>query len=160
MAEARTRALEDFPPYSYRDDPAVPAFPDEKALIVFDGVCVLCNNFARFVAQHDKADMFRFAHAQSELGGALYRHYGLNDTEFETNLLIESGRAYGRLDAFSRIMRKLGWPWSVARMLMLMPPSARNRFYAYVARNRYRMFGKHESCPVPGDPAVAERLVG
>ena len=160
MADAPPRAFYDFPAYCYRDDPAVPVFPDEKALIVFDGLCVLCNNFARFVAQHDKADAFRFTHAQSALGGALYRHYGLNDTAFETNLLIMNGRAYGRLDAFLRIMRKLGWPWSVACMLMFMPPSSRNRFYAYVARNRYQMFGKHESCPVPGDPAVAERIVG
>ncbi len=160
MTEARPRALEDFPAYSYRDDPAVPVYPDEKALIVFDGVCVMCNGFARFVAERDSKDEFRLTQAQSELGQALFRHYGLNDTEFETNLLIMGGRAYGRLEAFARVLRKLGWPWSLARAVILLPPSSRNRFYTYVARNRYSMFGKYDACPAPGDPALKARLIG
>ncbi len=159
MTEAAKRALEDFPAYSYRDDPAVPPFPDDKALIVFDGVCVLCNSFARFVAKRDRAERFRFAQAQSELGGALYRHYGLSDTAFETNLLIADGRAYGRHEAFAQILSMLGAPWSAAPALLPLPRSLRDWLYERVARNRYRLYGKYETCPLLQDPSIAKRIV-
>ena len=160
MAEAGNRALEDFPPYSYRDDPALPAFPEDKPLILFDGVCVLCNGFARFVAKHDRAAQFRFAQAQSELGRALFRHYGLDDITFETNLLIADGRAYGRLEAFAQILGMLGAPWSAARAVLLLPRPVRNFLYERIARNRYRMFGRYETCPIAGDEPVRARLIG
>ena len=159
MAEAGTRTLEGFLEYSYRDDPAVPPFPDERALILFDGVCVLCNGFARFVAKHDSAAHFRFAQAQSELGGALFRHYGLDDIEFETNLLIADGRAYGRLEAFAQILGMLGAPWSATRVLLLLPRRSRDWLYGRIARNRYRVFGRYEACPIAGNELVRARLI-
>jgi predicted DCC family thiol-disulfide oxidoreductase YuxK len=159
MAEPGRRALEDFPLYSYRDDPGVPAFPDDKALILFDGVCVLCSGFARFVAKHDVAAQFRFAQAQSELGRALFRHYGLDDIAFETNLLITQGRAYGRLEAFAQILGMLGAPWSVARILLLLPRPLRDFLYGRIARNRYRIFGRYETCPIAGNELVKTRLI-
>jgi predicted DCC family thiol-disulfide oxidoreductase YuxK len=137
----------------------VPAFPDDKPLILFDGVCVLCNGFARFVAKRDGAAQFRFAQAQSELGGALFRHYGLDDIAFETNLLIAGGRAYGRLEAFVEILTMLGAPWSAARALLVLPRPLRDFLYARIARNRYRMFGRYETCPVAGNELVRERLI-
>jgi predicted DCC family thiol-disulfide oxidoreductase YuxK len=159
MAEGGTRALEDFPLYSYRDDVGVPPFPDDKALILFDGVCVLCNGFARFVAKRDGAAQFRFAQAQSELGRALFRHYGLDDIAFETNLLIADGRAYGRLEAFAQILTMLGAPYSAARVLLLLPRRLRNWLYERIARNRYRMFGRYETCPIAGNELVRQRLI-
>jgi predicted DCC family thiol-disulfide oxidoreductase YuxK len=78
-------------PYSYRADPAVPAFPDDKALVVFDGVCVLCSGFAKFILKRDKAFAIRLATAQSSLGQALYRHYGLDANEFESSLVLADG---------------------------------------------------------------------
>jgi predicted DCC family thiol-disulfide oxidoreductase YuxK len=129
-------------------------------LILFDGVCVLCNGFARFVARRDEAARFRFAQAQSELGRALFRHYGLDDSAFETNLLIEEGRAYGRLEAFARIHQALGAPWSGARVLLLLPRALRDWLYERIARNRYRVFGRYATCAAPGDPLVKARLIG
>ena len=85
-------------PYSYRSDPSVPPFPDDSALLVFDGVCVLCSATARFILKRDRAQRFRFATAQSPLGQALFRHYGLDAQTFETNLVLFEGRAYGKLD--------------------------------------------------------------
>jgi predicted DCC family thiol-disulfide oxidoreductase YuxK len=85
-------------PYSYRSDPSVPPFPDDRALLVFDGVCVLCSASARFILKRDHAWRFRFATAQSPLGQALFRHYGLDAQTFETNLLLVEGRAYAKLD--------------------------------------------------------------
>ena len=80
MRRSVSRRLAGVPPYSYRADPAVPAFPDDKALVVFDGVCVLCSGFAKFILKRDRAFAFRLTTAQSPLGQALFRHYGL-DTE-------------------------------------------------------------------------------
>ena len=68
-------------PYSYRGDPAVPAFPDDRPIIIFDGYCALCSGWARFVLRHDPRGVYRLLPAQSPLGHALYVHYGLNPQE-------------------------------------------------------------------------------
>ena len=96
--------------YSYRDDPVVPDFPDDP-LIVFDGVCVLCSRFARFVIEHDPDGLFCLTTAQSGVGQALYRHYGLDPIEYETNIVIADGVAWGALDAAAQVMARLGRPW-------------------------------------------------
>jgi len=151
--------LEALPAYSYRDDPSVPDFPDDTQLIVFDGVCVLGNGFARFVAKRDAEKRFRFAEAQSALGGALFRHYGLDDVNYETNLLIQDGRAYGRMEAFVHIVSQLGAAWPCVRALLALPRPMRNWLYERIARNRYALFGRYESCPTERDPRIAERLL-
>lgn len=156
----RPRDLSGFAPHSYRADPTVPAFPDTRKLIVFDGVCVLCSGFARFVARRDKTEQFSFVAAQSPLGKALFRHYGLDETDFETNLLIEDGRAHGRMEAFARIMKGLGMPWSLAMGVFILPLSVRNWLYDRIARNRYRNFGRYETCIAPDDPLLKRRLIG
>jgi predicted DCC family thiol-disulfide oxidoreductase YuxK len=146
--------------HSYRDDERVPHFDDARPLIVFDGVCVLCHGFARFVARHDQARQFRFATAQSELGQALFRHYGLNPIDFETNLLIADGDAYGRLGAFGQIMRRLGGlrAW-VGHAVRLVPPVVGDPAYDVIARNRYRLFGRHDTCALP-DASWRDRVIG
>jgi predicted DCC family thiol-disulfide oxidoreductase YuxK len=95
-------------PYSYRRDPAVPAFPDDKPLIVFDGICVLCSGWADFVLRHDTEKRYRLLTAQSGLGRALYLHYGLDPEDYETNILIEDGGAWFRSEATLRIAAGLG----------------------------------------------------
>lgn len=152
--------LDSFSTYSYRDDPSVPDFPDETPLIVFDGVCVLCNGFARFVAKRDVAKRFRFAEAQSPLGGALYRHYGLDDVDYETNLLIQDGRAYGRMEAFVHIVSQLGCAWSTVRLILGLPRPMRDWLYDRIAKNRYRLFGRYDACPIERTDAIGERLIG
>ncbi|MEM9589950.1 MAG: DCC1-like thiol-disulfide oxidoreductase family protein [Pseudomonadota bacterium] len=156
----RSAGLEAFPAYSYRDDPLVPDFPDNTQLIVFDGVCVMCSAFAQFVAKRDTEKRFRFAEAQSSLGGALFRHYGLDDVNFETNLLIQNGRAYGRMEAFVHIISQLGGAWPCVRALLVLPRPMRNWLYERIARNRYALFGRYESCPAQRDSNIAERLIG
>jgi predicted DCC family thiol-disulfide oxidoreductase YuxK len=146
--------------FSYRADPQVPGFNDSRPVIVFDGVCVLCHGFARFVARVDTAQRFRFTTAQSPLGRGLFHHYGLNPTDFETNLLIADGHAYGKIAAFSRIMRQLGLPWSaLGHALRLIPAVIGDPAYDIVARNRYRLFGRHAVCAQP-DASWAERVIG
>ncbi len=156
-ALVRTR-LRAAAPFSYRHDPAVPRFPDNKPLIVFDGVCVLCTGFARFVARRDTAHQFRFTAAQSPLGQALFRHYELDPVNYETNLLIAEGRVFGKMDAFAGIMRRLGGLWRWTGLLAFLPAPLADGLYDRIARNRYRLFGRRDQCVVPG-PEWRDRVL-
>lgn len=137
--------------YSYRNDPDVPAFPDDKAVIVFDGVCVMCSAWARFVLKHDTARRYRLLPAQSDLGAALYRHYRLDPVNYETNVLIENGHAYFRSTGSIRMFVGLGFPWTIIGVLRVIPEPWRDRAYEFVAANRYRWFGRSDTCFIPGD---------
>lgn len=150
--------LAERPAYGYRDDPAVPAFPDDKAIIIFDGVCVLCSGFARFVARHDRGAKFRFVAAQSPLGAALYAHFGLDAVNYETNLLLAAGRASGKIDAFVGIMRRLGGGWRLAAIAGCLPDSLGEPLYDLIARNRYRLFGRRDACIRP-DASWRDRVL-
>lgn len=144
--------------YSYRDDPGVPSFPDDRPLIVFDGVCVLCSGFVRFVLRHDRPDQFRFAAAQSTIGDALYRHYGLPTTPWDTNLLIAEGRLFTRSSAAIEITRRFGGLWSLIGLVRFVPRPWRDWLYDRIAGNRYRWFGRQELCLVPS-PQQKDRFL-
>lgn len=145
-------------PYSYRDDPAVPAFPDDRPLIVFDGACVLCSGFVRFVLRHDQRGQFRFLAAQSDLATAIYRHYGLAVGVWETNLLLAEGLLHTRSEAGIEITSRFGGIWSLMRVLRLLPRPVRDWLYDRIARNRYRWFGRQDLCLV-ADPTQADRFL-
>jgi predicted DCC family thiol-disulfide oxidoreductase YuxK len=145
-------------PYSYRADALVPSFPDDKPILLFDGVCVLCSAFARFVSRHDPAAAIRFTAAQSPLGSALCRHYGLDPADPETTSLILDGRALGKLEAYAAVMHRLGPPWSLLRIALVLPQRLRDWLYDRIAKNRYRLFGRREACIVP-DGSWRERVL-
>ncbi len=146
-------------PYSYRDDPSVPAFNDDRPIIIFDGHCVLCSRFARFVLRHDSRAVFRLMAAQSPLGQALYRHYQLDPVNFETNVLLDRGRAWFKSAGTIRMFVELGMPWSCAAALRLVPRPLLDWLYEVVARNRLRWFGSSTVCFV-ADPAHRDRFLG
>jgi predicted DCC family thiol-disulfide oxidoreductase YuxK len=145
--------------YSYRADAAVPAFPDDKPIIVFDGKCVLCSRWARFVMRQDPDKRFRLLAAQTPLGAALYRHYGLDPVDYETNVLIEDGRAWLKSESTIRMFERLGFPWSAMRVFRVVPRALRDKLYSVVARNRLDWFGRRETCFVP-EPTDADRFIG
>jgi predicted DCC family thiol-disulfide oxidoreductase YuxK len=145
-------------PYSWRADPDVPAFADEHPLIVFDGECMLCSANARFVLGHDRRRRFRLTTAQGRLGAALYRHFGLRADEEGTIIVIEGGRLLTESDAALAIPAGLGWPWRLAAALRIVPRFLRDRPYRWVARNRFRWFGRRDSCWVPGS-ADSDRIL-
>jgi predicted DCC family thiol-disulfide oxidoreductase YuxK len=147
------------PAYSYRSDPAVPAFPDDKAVVVFDGVCVLCSGFARFILKRDRSFAFRLATAQSPLGQALMRHYGLDAQTFESNLVLADGRAYAKLDTVWAVGRRLGGPWRALALLRLLPGALGDWLYDRVAQSRYALFGRTEQCMLP-PPEWRDRFLG
>jgi predicted DCC family thiol-disulfide oxidoreductase YuxK len=140
--------LKAFPPHSWRADTAVPRFPDEHPLVVFDGVCVLCSRSMRFIAARDHGQL-RFVAAQSPLGAALYRHFKLDPVAFETVLLIENGRAMAKLDAFAGLARLMGGGWHAARCMRLLPNTPADWLYDRIAKNRYALFGRHDQCIRP-----------
>lgn len=118
-------------------------------LIVFDGTCVLCSGFFRFMLRHDRAARFAFATAQSPLGQQLYRDLGLPTDDFETNLVIVDGQPHQRLDAFAAAMAALPWPWRALSVCRLLPQALKDALYRPIARNRYRMFGRQDRCMIP-----------
>jgi predicted DCC family thiol-disulfide oxidoreductase YuxK len=145
-------------PYSYRDDPAVPRFADDRPVIIFDGECVLCSGSAQFVLRHDKRGVYRFLAAQMPLGRALYAHYGLDTRDYETMILLADGVATFKSEAVVRIAEGLGLPWSLAAILRVVPRPWRDRLYGVLARNRLRILGRREHCYLPA-PADADRFL-
>lgn len=132
--------------------------PPEHPLILFDAQCVLCSANARFVMRHDKRRRFRLAATQSDMGRALFRAHGLDPDDPDTLLVVEGGRARRDSDAVLTIWAGLGWPWRAAVALRLVPRPVRDSMYRLVTRNRYRLFGRREACPLP-DPADRDRLL-
>jgi predicted DCC family thiol-disulfide oxidoreductase YuxK len=131
-------------PFSYRQDPRVPPFPDDRPLFVFDGVCVLCSSGAAWLMRHDKKRRFRYTSAQSVLGQSLYQHYGA--ALDETYLLLDGGRVLEKSDGYLRMAAILGGWCSLGRVFRLMPRAMRDALYDILARHRYRWFGKTDSC--------------
>lgn len=162
IADGTTRSvaerLASAPAFSYREDPAVPAFDDGCALIVYDGVCVLCSRSMRAIARADHAGRIQFVSAQSVLGQALFRHYGLDPDTFETVLLLHRGRAFGKLEAVDEVAGIVGGRWRVVGLLRQLPQWLRDRMYDLVARNRYRLFGRSDTCMAP-DAIWRDRVI-
>jgi predicted DCC family thiol-disulfide oxidoreductase YuxK len=129
-----------------------------RNVIVFDGVCVLCSAFFRFVLRHDRAARFHFATAQSDLGEALYAHLGLKRGDYETNLVLIDGELHEELDAFAEVMRRLGWPWRAGAAAAWLPGPLKRFLYRRIARNRYAMFGRRAECYLP-TPDLRARFV-
>ena len=144
--------------FSYRDDPLVPAFPDERPIIIFDGHCVLCSRMARFVLRHDRRAVFRLMAAQTPLGEAIFRHFHLDPVRFETTVLLEQGRAWFKSEGVMRMCAHFGFPWILFRALQVLPRNVLDRLYDLVARNRLHWFGSQSACFLP-DPAHRDRFL-
>lgn len=139
-----------------------------RAVIVFDGVCVLCNGWVRFLLRHDRRERYRFAAMQGDSGRALLVANGLDPDDPVSFLLVEydlieqdarvSPRVSTDTDAMRRVLMGLGGVWRIAAVTALLPRRVRDPLYRLVARNRYRWFGRHDACPVP-DPAQARRFL-
>ena len=148
--------MTDLPPY--RTDPIVPDFDDSRPLIVFDGDCVLCSRTMRLILRFDRAERFRLAPAQGPIGQGLYRHLGLPTDRFETYLLIADGQIYQRSTAVVQIAKRLPWPWRIAAALWIIPRPIRDGLYNLIARYRYRIFGRVESCGI-ADERLKQRML-
>lgn len=120
-------------------------------VIVFDGVCLLCSRWVRFLLKHDRAQRYHFASMQSESGRAMLLAHGLDPDSPLSFLLVEDGHGYTDSDAIARVLRGLDrrrWR-GLSRAMLLVPRWLRDPAYRFVARHRYRIFGQSRSCFVP-----------
>ncbi|MGJ4858573.1 thiol-disulfide oxidoreductase DCC family protein [Labrys sp. La1] len=134
-----------------------PAGDLPDGLILFDGVCVLCSGMVAFVIPRDALSRFRFVAIQSEAGAVLADRFGIRADDPEAVAVISDGIAYFKADAAIAIGRGLpGWRWAV--VLKAVPRPVRDFLYDRIARNRYRLFGKRESCLMP-TPEIRARFI-
>jgi len=127
-------------------------------IIVFDAECLLCSANAQFVLNHDRRGRFLLASMQGAVGTALYRRFGIDPADPDTLIVVEGDRVRRDSDAILAIWAGLGWPWRAATMFRLVPRALRDLVYRWVARNRYRLFGKRDTCWLP-DPAFRDRML-
>jgi predicted DCC family thiol-disulfide oxidoreductase YuxK len=133
--------------------------PFNKKIILFDGVCNLCNSAVQFVIQHDKKDVFRFVALQSKLGQEILKHIGINTSNIDSIILYEPGIAYHyKSSAAIQIAKSLGEFWHLGTIFKIIPTAIRNQIYDYVAKNRYKWYGKKESCMIPTPELKAKFL--
>jgi predicted DCC family thiol-disulfide oxidoreductase YuxK len=128
-------------------------------VILFDGVCNLCSALVQFVIRHDHAGRFRFAAIQSEIGQQIFRRHGLDPGDLQTFVLITHEKTLLRSDAAIEVVSRFGGAWKACRVFRLVPRAARDSIYSFVARNRYRWFGRKDACMIP-TPEIKERFLG
>ncbi len=118
-------------------------------IVIFDGVCNLCNGAVNFIIRRDAARRFVFASVQSDAGKKLMSEFGFDKNNIDTFILIKEGRSFVRTDAALEIARDFSGFWHVLRALKIIPRPLRDYFYNYIATNRYKLFGKRDSCMMP-----------
>ena len=121
----------------------------EKKIILFDGVCNLCNNSVTFVIQRDKKDLFRFAALQEPAGQLLIEKHQIDISKTDSIILIDGDKAYVKSTAALKVARHLGGAYPLLYGFMIVPNFIRNWVYDYVAKNRYKWYGKKDSCMIP-----------
>lgn len=131
----------------------------DKAIILFDGICNLCNNVVQFVIKRDPECYFSFASLQSDFSRDLLSKMDAPQGDVSSILLIEKGKVYHKSTAALRISRHLNRGWKAAVILYLIPPFIRDAIYSFIARHRYRWFGKRNECMTP-NPSIKKRFLG
>jgi predicted DCC family thiol-disulfide oxidoreductase YuxK len=127
-------------------------FPKGKKIILFDGICNLCESSVLFVIKHDKKDIFRFVPLQSDLGKEIVKHIGLNFKHIDSVILYEPGISYYYKSAAAiEIARDLGGFFHLGTIFKIIPNGLRNLLYDYIAKNRYSWYGQKDSCMIPTD---------
>ena len=132
------------------------AVSESKPIVLYDGVCGLCNGLVQFLLKRDAHDRLRYASLQSEFAGAVLRRHGADPDDLDTVYVVvdhnqPNERLLDRSDAILYMAEQLGGIWGVAKIGRVIPKVVRDGMYKLVATNRYRMFGKYDSCMMP-DP--------
>jgi predicted DCC family thiol-disulfide oxidoreductase YuxK len=127
-------------------------------LILFDGVCNLCNGTVQFILKKDKKELFTFASQQGEFGQHTLKQFGLAASNPNSFVLLEGEKIYTHSTGALRVFRHLGGIWKLLYVLIIVPPFIRDGVYNFIARNRYKWFGKRDSCYLPS-PALKDRFL-
>lgn len=118
-------------------------------VILFDGVCKLCNAWSQFIIKHDKQQQFKLCSVQSPEGQKILSHFKMPTDYFDTMLYVEGNHCFEKSDAFLQVVNKLGAPWRGLYVFNILPKNIRNWFYDRIALNRYFLFGKFDTCMLP-----------
>ncbi|MBF4491100.1 thiol-disulfide oxidoreductase DCC family protein [Flavobacterium sp. MR2016-29] len=133
--------------------------PKNKKIILFDGVCNLCDGAVQFIIKHDKKDIFRFVALQSELGKDICNYIGVDQNKIDSIILYNPGVAYYyKSSAVLEIADELGGIYNLILISRIFPEKLRNYIYDYIAKNRYKWYGKKESCMIPTPELKAKFL--
>jgi predicted DCC family thiol-disulfide oxidoreductase YuxK len=132
--------------------------PDDHAIVIFDGVCNLCNGTVNFIIDHDPAGHFRFAPLQSSTAETYLDGADGPDRDLGTIVLVEHGQTYVRSTAALRIARRLTGPWHLLYLAIGIPRPLRDAVYDWIAANRYDWFGRRDQCRMP-TPALRDRFL-
>lgn len=124
-------------------------------LVLFDGVCNFCNYWIRFALTHDKQQQLYFGTLQGETAREILPTLGIDPTKLNSVVFIENGNVWQLSDAVLRICRYFNAPWKWLYLLIVIPAPLRNAVYGFIAKNRYRWFGKKEQCMVPDAQQLA-----
>jgi predicted DCC family thiol-disulfide oxidoreductase YuxK len=135
-----------------------PGVGPDDCVVLFDGVCNLCNGLVRFLIARDRQARLRLASVQSDAGQAILAACELPTDEYDTMVFLERGRAYVKSTAFLRVVRYFPWPWPLLSAGLLVPRPVRDWLYDRVALNRYALFGRQEVCMVP-TPEIRKRFL-
>jgi len=131
---------------------------ENKKIILFDGVCNLCNNAVTFVIKRDRKDIFRYAAIQSDIGQKLITNAKINPETIDSIFLISKGKCYYKSNAALRIAKHLSGAYPLLFAFLIVPKFIRNWVYDFIAKNRYKWFGKKESCMIP-TPALKSLFI-
>lgn len=133
--------------------------PADKKIILFDGVCNLCDATVQFIIKRDLKDVFRFVAIQSDLGQEIIKHIGIDTSKTDSIILYEPGNAYYyKAEAALKIGKELGGMYSLLSVLTLLPKNISNSVYDFIARNRYKWYGKKDACMIPSAAMKAKFL--
>ncbi|NTU44690.1 MAG: thiol-disulfide oxidoreductase DCC family protein [Chlorobiaceae bacterium] len=130
-------------------DKTLTALPEN--IVIFDGVCNLCEFSVNFIFEHDTTGHFSFTPAQSPLGASLLKHFGINTSRLDTVVLVRGERAFTRSAAAIEIASRLDMPWNLLTVFQAVPELLRDVMYDLIAQNRYQLFGKKDACMLPSD---------
>lgn len=133
--------------------------PKNKKIILFDGVCNLCNTSINYVIDHDKQDVFRFVSLQSDLGETIQEYLGIENKSLDTIILYVPNEAYYiKSTAAIKIMNEFLGFWKLMQVFLILPSPIRDLVYNYIAKNRYKWYGKQEVCRIPTPELKAKFL--
>jgi predicted DCC family thiol-disulfide oxidoreductase YuxK len=123
--------------------------PTDKNIVLFDGICNLCNASVRFIIKRDRKDNFYFASLQGSAGQELLRKFNVEADQFNSFVLIEKNKIFTRSEAVLRVLKILGRGWKFLHAFIILPKFIRDGIYNLIAKNRYKWFGKKQECPMP-----------
>ncbi|HLK30518.1 MAG TPA: thiol-disulfide oxidoreductase DCC family protein [Puia sp.] len=122
---------------------------EEKKIVLFDGVCNLCSGSVQFILKRDKKNQFLFGSLQGKAGQAYLQKFNLPADEFNSFMLVEGDQLYTRSSGALRMMKYLGGGWKLLYAFIIVPKFIRDAVYNFIAKNRYKWFGKKEECWIP-----------